>query len=333
MNSPRTIALDVGSVRGWHGPLLVNAALMSLLVVVCAVGMFVDDRVLIDESVWVKPLKFGFAFAVYSMTLAWLLPKLTKGKRFGWWVGTVYAVFGTIDVIAVAIAAARGTFSHFNNQDDFWNQVVQNIFAYGVPQLLLTTLIIAVMLLFQRTGDLALSIALRVGLFLAGAGMAVAFWLIGASYSGDRTRVDANGDPDTTTIGHGIGGDPDGSGMPLTNWSTSGGDLRVPHFIGLHGIQVLLVCVLVLTMLANRVPLLRPAGVRAGLVGAASTGYTGLFVVTTWQASRGQSLIHPDSATLLALAGVGLATVAMVIATVAFGRRDRTEKSDLVKAI
>lgn len=333
MNASVSFRPNVKSMWSWHRPLMVNSVLMTALVLVSAVGMLVDDRTLLGESVWVKPLKFGFAFAVYSATLAWLLTKLTKGKRVGWWVGTLFAISGTFDVVAIAIAAGRGTFSHFNNQDDFWNQLVQSVFAYGVPPLLLTTLVIGVLLLIQRTGDLALSIALRTGLFLAAASMAVAVWLINASWSPQRTRVDANGVSDSTSLGHGIGGNPDGDGMFLTNWSTSGGDLRVPHFFGLHGIQVLLLCVMVLGFLASRMPLLRDARVRAGLVGAVAFGYSGFFAITTWQATRGQSLIHPDSYTLLALAGVVLVTAAIALASVAFGRRRAAAPSALVTAV
>lgn len=319
------------SVLSWHRPLLVNVAFMTTLVLVSTVGLFVDDRVLLNESIWIKPLKFGFAFAVYSGTLAWLLMRLKKAKRFGWWFGTAFAVFGAFDVAVIALAAARGTFSHFNATEDPLNQLVQTVFQFGVPPLLISNLVIGVLVLVQRTGDRALSWALRAGLALSTVGMAVPLALMGDVEEG-HTVTDANGDQVPMAAGHGIG-DPDGTGMPLTNWSTTGGDLRVPHFIGMHGIHVLLVVVPALSSLATRHAWLRDERVRTGLVGTVALGYGGLLAVTTWQAGRGQSLVHPDSSTLLALAGVALVTVTAGLATVVSGRRRVAEaRRELVAA-
>ncbi|MFC7646577.1 hypothetical protein ACFQX6_42975 [Streptosporangium lutulentum] len=78
-------------MKSWHRPLLICAGLMCALMFVCLAGSLIDDRTLLGESVWVKPLKFGFAFGLYAGTLAWLLSKLTRGRRVGWWVGCVFA--------------------------------------------------------------------------------------------------------------------------------------------------------------------------------------------------------------------------------------------------
>lgn len=305
--------------RRWHRPLMVNAALMTGLVVVAAVGTVVDDRMLLGESVWVKPLKFGVAFTLYSGVLAWLLTKLRKAKRLGWWAGTVFAVAATVEVTAITMQAARGTFSHFNaDLTDPVNVVATQIFTYGVAGLFLTQLVIVVLVLAQRPGDRALTRAIRAGLVLSTVGMVLpVYWM--ATNIHERVVVDADGRKVTLYQGHGIG-DPDGHGMPVTHWSVTGGDFRVPHFIGLHAIHVLLVTAGVLAVVANRRPWLTES-VRAKLVGIVAIAYAGLLAILAWQAGRGQSLIHPDSLTLAALTAVVLPAAAAAGTLVLVARR------------
>ncbi|BBG04450.1 MULTISPECIES: hypothetical protein [Pseudonocardia] len=302
----------------WHRPLLLMSLLMAGLALVAAAGLAVDDRMLLTESVWAKPLKFAVSFTIFGLTLAALIPRLTRFRRTLWWLGTVFAATGVVDVGFIALQAARGTFSHFNTDSDPINAIGQQIFSSGVIGLFGATIVIAVLILLQRVGDAALTRALRAGLLLVTAGMAVAFGIAGGG--GSRTVPDANGRPVTLSGAHGVGV-PDGGGMPVTNWSTTGGDLRVPHFVGLHAIQVLVLFVLLLGFLAGRVLWLRDERVRVRLTGVAVLGCSGVFAITTWQAVRGQSLVDPDGLTLLAVAALVAVCAVWAVGTVVAARR------------
>ncbi|MEV6067242.1 hypothetical protein AB0L82_11870 [Nocardia sp. NPDC052001] len=307
-------AAPASSPRPWHRPLLAMTVVMSALALFALCAMAFDDRMLLHESVWLKPLKFAVAFVAYSITLAWLLRFPHRGQRLTWWMGTIFAVTGILDVGFIVMQAARGTFSHFNTETDAFNTIGQQIFMTGVPGLFLANLVIAVTLSWQRVTDRPVSRAIHAGLALAVAGMGVAYMM---GFSGKQESTDAYGKPIELSAGHTFeNGQPpvrDGVGsMPITHWSTVGGDLRIAHFLGLHAIQILIVAALLLARLAPRTRWLRTERARADLIWVFALTYAGLFGVIAWQALRGQALIHPDSATLL---GFGITAAVLLLGT------------------
>ena len=304
-----TLDLRSRIVESRQVPLAVMVGAMTALALVCAVGLLVDDRTVLGVPVWLKPLKFAVSFALYGATLAWMLTLPHRGSRWTRAMATVFAVTGIIDVGFIAVQAARGTFSHFNTSDDAVNTIGQYVFITGVPGLFVANLVIALILLFQRVGDRPLTRAIHAGLFLAVAGMALGYLM---GFQGRQTTTDASGRVVELAARHSVGVTDENPGLPVTNWSTSGGDLRIPHFVGLHGLQAMLLGALVLSVLASRIPWLRSEGTRASLMAVLALAYTGLLAVLTWQAFRGQPLIHPDALTLAALGGLLAATALAV---------------------
>ncbi|MFE9020431.1 hypothetical protein ACFYNL_17970 [Streptomyces sp. NPDC007808] len=277
---------------------------MAVSAVVSAVGLVVDDRVLAGAPIWFKPFKFSVSFVAYCLSLAWMLSLLPRGRRLGWWAGTVVALASLVEMVIITGQAVRGKRSHFNHERPF-DEALFNAMAVTVVILWIGTLVVALLLLRARIADLASAWAMRCGIVLALAGAAVGF-LMTQPAPGQRRGV-------SKVVGaHSVGVPDGGPSMPLTGWSTTGGDLRIPHFVGMHALQLLPLLVMVLTALAPRFTRLADDRVRLRLVLLASAGYAAAFALVLWQALRGQSLIHPDEATL---AGAGLILVAVALGT------------------
>lgn len=285
--------------RSWHRPLVLFSVAMVVMAVGSAVGLVVDDRVLVGAPIWAKPFKFAVSFVAYCLSLAWMLSLLPRGRRVGWWAGTVVALACLVEMVIIAGQAARGKRSHFNHQTPF-DDALFDAMALTVVILWLGTLVVAVLLLRARIADRASAWAMRSGVLLALAGAAVGFLM--TRPTPEQLRGDAK------VIGaHSVGVPDGGPAMPLTGWSTTGGDLRIPHFVGMHALQLLPLLLMTLTVLAPRFTRLADERIRLRLMLLASAVYAATFALILWQALRGQPLLRPDAVTLGAAAVIALA--------------------------
>ncbi|MCX5413726.1 hypothetical protein [Streptomyces sp. NBC_00059] len=294
------------SWRTWHRPLVLFAAAMAVTAAVAAVGILVDDRVLAGSAIWAKPFKFAVSFVAYALALAWMLTLLTRGRRVGWWAGTVVALACAGEMAVITGQVIRGRRSHFNQATPL-DSMLYDVMAVTVVILWAGTLVIAVLLLRARIADRASAWAVRSGVLIALVGAAFGFLMTQPS-AGQR----AAGGLDTADVvgAHAVGVPDGGPSMALTGWSTTGGDLRVPHFVGMHALQLLPLFLLALMSLAPRITRLRDPRVRLRLVLVASGSYAAVVALVTWQALRGQPLVHPDGATLAAAGLIAAATAA-----------------------
>ncbi|MDT7674675.1 MAG: hypothetical protein QOD82_2577 [Pseudonocardiales bacterium] len=285
-------------VRGWHRPMAWFAGVMAVMAVVSAVGLAVDDRILLGAPIWLKPLKFAISMAVYGLTWAWLYSLLATRRRLASVVSSAIVIFLAVEYVVIVVQVVRGRPSHFNMSTPLdsalWITMGGTIAALWVGTAILTGLVLR-----APVADPASRWAIRLGALIS---------LVGLALGALMTSTPAQTVPRTVggverMIGaHSVGVPDDGPGMPLTGWSTTGGDLRIPHFVGMHALQALPLLALLLTVLAVRLSWLRSSRLRAELIVFAAAAYAGLIAVLTWQAERGQSLVRPDAATLVALA-------------------------------
>jgi hypothetical protein len=302
-----------GLVRGWHPPMLLFAGVMAVATVASLVGLVVDSRVLLGAPIWLKPLKFAISMVAYCLTWAWMFSLLTRGRRLASGVSTAIVACLAIEYVIIAGQSVRGRPSHFNRSTPL-DSALWDTMAASIAALWLGTLVLTVQVLRAPIADVASRWAIRLGALISLVGLGLAALMT----TPPRARPTSNGAFQRMVGAHSVGVPDGGPGMPLTGWSTTGGDLRIPHFVGMHALQALPLLAVLLVVLAGRVPRLRPPAVRARLVLIAAAGYAGMLALVTWQALRGQPLIRPDALTVAVLAvllGGGLVAAAIALRT------------------
>ncbi|MFF0155741.1 hypothetical protein [Micromonospora sp. NPDC005203] len=280
----------------WNRPLMVLVCVMAVLTVIAAVGVLADSRVLIGAPIWLKPFKFGVSFVLYGATLAWMLSLLPRRSRATERAAVVIVAVAVVENAWIVSQVLRGEASHYNVTTPL-NIVLTASTGLAIMFLFVAHLVIGVVVLIQRIPDRAAATAVGWGLGLSLLGMLMAVPMILPMQ-----------DPGIEGIGgaHSVGVPDGGPGLPIVGWSTTGGDLRIGHFVGLHALQALPILTILLTRFATRLD--QRTHVR--LLVVAGSAYGLLTLLLTWQALRGQPLLRPDASTLAAVAILVVATTA-----------------------
>jgi hypothetical protein len=194
----------------------------------------------------------------------------------------------------LSLQAWRGTTSHFNVGTPL-DTALWIVMGTAIGLQTLASVVVAYALWRQSFGDRALGWALRLGLTIS---------ILGASTGGLMTRPTASQLEEARSEGrrmavagaHTVGAPDGGPGLPGTGWSVTHGDLRVPHFVGLHAMQIL--PLLALWLSRRRFP----DTARLRLVLTAGFSYGAFFAILLWQALRGDSMVHPEGPVAASLA-------------------------------
>ncbi|MGC4850927.1 hypothetical protein ACLQ3F_27175 [Micromonospora sp. DT15] len=294
----------------WNRPLVFLVSVMAVLGVVAVVGILVDPRVLTGAPIWLKPFKFAVSFVLYGATLAWMLSLLPRRSRAVETAVVIIVAVAVVENAWIVGQVIRGQASHFNDSTPL-NTALFAVMGAAIMVLFFAHLVIGIVVLIQRIPDRVAATAVGWGLGLSLLGMLAAVPMALPMQ-----------DPGIEGIGgaHSVGVPDGGPGLAIVGWSTTGGDLRIGHFVGLHALQALPILAILLSRFATRLD----ERTRVRLLVVAGGAYGVLTVLLTWQALRGQPLLRPDAGTLAAVAALVVATAASVTGVV-LARRRRPE--------
>lgn len=200
--------------------LFVFGLVMAAGGVVTGMLAFTTSTQVMGINAFIKPMKFFISVAIFVWTMAYFMTFLDDQRQvsiYSW-----IAVVGLgYELLAITWQAANGKLSHFNIQTPF-DQAVFTSMGIVITIVVGWTGYIDYLFFKQSsfTIDPTLVASIRYGILIA-----VVFAFEGGVMG--------------SLLRHTVGAEDGGQGLPVLNWSTRHGDLRVAHFFGLHAMQIL----------------------------------------------------------------------------------------------
>ena len=252
----------------YRNPVLYRVGLMHLiLAALLIIPLMIDQRQVMGINTWIKPIKFCISIGIYAWTFGWILFDLPNSRRFIKITSWTIAITMVTEIAIVIYQASRATQSHFNFNTDFDSL----LFAAMGILIGINTIAVVLTFLWFLFKSPKLDSAYLLGLRLAFIVFIVGNWVGGVMIQNSA---------------HAVGVEDGGPGLPFTNWSTEGGDLRIAHFMGLHAIQVIPLFAFYLQKKTS----ISLTGRRIGTV-IFTLIYGGLVSLLYFQAMRGEPLI------------------------------------------
>ena len=261
-----------GGLRGLVGDPLFGAAglVFAAMLLPTYLAFLVDDRQHLGLDIWLKPMKFEAALAIFCVTMAiyarWLPDGMTGRLRYRIYVASAVAAMA-VEMAWIAGAAALGTSSHFNPTPR--GQAIYQ--AMGLLAVWFTASTAVFGIAIARSDRLAGDPAPRLGLAL---GLGLTFVLT-VVFAGQMAQSGS----------HFVGeASSDAGGLWPMGWSRRVGDLRVAHFLGTHAMHA----VPLAGFVAGRLMAPRPAMLATW---GAAAAWTALCVAVFVQALAGLPLV------------------------------------------
>ncbi|MBM9579485.1 hypothetical protein JWG45_20275 [Leptospira sp. 201903070] len=284
-------------------PLFWNGILVMLSLFFLLPAFFIDQRQVTNAPVWLKPIKFALSTSVYSFTLVWILQYIKGHEKTIRNLSWVITIMLMIEDVAIYGQAFRGEPSHFNITSPL-NGMIFSLMGTAITILWFSHILIAFYLLRLKSENKPLLESFRWGMAIAALGMIIGFFMtipkpeqIEAMKLG---ILKSNG-------GHTFGAEEGGPGLPILGWSTIAGDMRIPHFIGIHAMQMIPMIALILGTFNF------PERNIVRSIRSFSVFLTGLILLLTLQALNGESILYPSLQIQIGLYVSGFGMIGSII--------------------
>ncbi|GAB3688385.1 hypothetical protein GCM10027592_03230 [Spirosoma flavus] len=188
--------------------------------VICALLALITNVQVMNINAFIKPGKFFLSTTVFCWTMAWyvvLLRQQRQVKIYSW----VVVVTLTIELIIIVGQATLGKLSHFNISSPV-DAILFSLMGMLITLFTVWTAYIGSLFFTHKPaeGDIPYVWGIRMGILL----------FVIFAFEGFMMAAQ---------LRHTVGAPDGGPGLPVVNWSTRYGDLRVAHFFGMHALQLL----------------------------------------------------------------------------------------------
>jgi len=188
--------------------------------IICIILWQTTDIIVLGINAFIKPAKFFLSIWIFCWTMGWYLEYLDNKRRVRNYTWMVVIVM-IIEQFIITWQAANGRLSHFNTTTPFYQSLFY-IMGAAITTLVIWTIVVGYWFCKQKqfSAPMPYIWGIRLGIFV------FAIFAFEGGYIASH-------------LSHTVGGPMGGPGLPVVNWSTEFGDLRVAHFIGIHSLQLI----------------------------------------------------------------------------------------------
>jgi hypothetical protein len=206
---------------------------LLLLFVLMAIASFIDPRHVHGVSTWHKPMKFALSIAIYLITMVGLVYYLNISERSKRRIIRLIYWVLLIEYVLLFIQAARGVPSHFNHSTPF-NLIVFNTMGLLIAINTFALLYVAILYFAPKSRPNKMNTntiwLIRMGLLLILFSSAIGARMVGFNHHLAQSEA-------VLFV------------VPFMGWKVGSGDLRISHFLGMHGLQLFPLMPIILAML------------------------------------------------------------------------------------